>query len=129
MKVYVVAEGCYSDYHIESIFSTRKQARNYVINRDRLWNEWQIEEYELDDEYPETNDKLFEVEYRDGMWKAEDADRMYYSIERENRASYYKYDIPPTYTYHNYVHARDKKHAIKICQDDYAMLKAEKVWE
>jgi hypothetical protein len=45
-KVYAVTAGCYSDYHIEGIFSTRERAEKFhasVEDSDKL-----IEEYTLD---------------------------------------------------------------------------------
>lgn len=122
MKVYVVAEGAYSDYHIEAVLSTKKQARNYIINHANEYMGYQIEEYELDNGYPETNDKLFEVTMNDGMWEVKDADGWYGCVTKGTRA-FYHHEFG---TYHNYIHAKDKEHALKIGQDDYAKLKAEK---
>lgn len=120
MKVYVVAEGDYSAYHIEAVFPTKKQARNYIINHaNDYFRDYQIEEYELDNEYPETNDKLFEVTMNGGMWKAKGADGWYGCVPKEYRVIHKE-------TYHNYIHAKDKEHALKIGQDDYAKRKAEK---
>jgi hypothetical protein len=49
MKVYVVTEGEYSAYHIEQIFSTRKNAELYVQTRPKDdYDHYYIEEYELD---------------------------------------------------------------------------------
>lgn len=49
MKVYVVTEGQYSDYSIEQIFSTRKNAELYVQTRRKDdYDHYYIEEYELD---------------------------------------------------------------------------------
>ena len=124
-KVYVVTEGCYSDYHIEVILTNIKQARNYIINHSDEYTGYQIEEYELDDEYPETNDKLYDVIRRaNGEWNIKDAEDWYGNVNEKARISCDIYAVPPRHTYHNYIHARDEEHALKIAQDDYAMLKA-----
>lgn len=50
-KVYIVTEGCYSDYHIEACFSTKKEAQKYIDNAkqvEKFWEEPTIEEWELD---------------------------------------------------------------------------------
>lgn len=47
MKVYIVTDGCYSEYMIEKIFSNREAAEEYKKWRN-ITNE--IEEYEIHDE-------------------------------------------------------------------------------
>lgn len=50
MKIYIVTQGTYSDYHIEQVFSTLKKAQEYL---DHIGNEdSQIEEYSVDNETP-----------------------------------------------------------------------------
>ena len=50
-KVYIVTSGDYSDYSIDSVFSTREAAekRCAVWRQEELWDEPIIEEYELED--------------------------------------------------------------------------------
>lgn len=61
MKVYVVTEGSYSDYHIDSIFSTREKAdiRVALLNssdyRDADVEEWDVDYIEID-----TNQKIID---------------------------------------------------------------------
>ena len=44
MKVYIVTSGCYSDYHIEAVFTDKEKAKRYAnFNSDRG-----IETYETD---------------------------------------------------------------------------------
>lgn len=50
-KIYVVTSGEYSDYGIDAIFSTKEKAQEYITirtNSEYIWNELEIEEYELD---------------------------------------------------------------------------------
>ena len=53
MKVYIVTDGCYSDYMIEKVFSNREAAEEYKKWRS-ITND--IEEYEIYDEPFGTND-------------------------------------------------------------------------
>lgn len=49
MKVYVVTEGDYSDYHIEAIFTEKEQAEKYIaLHTSRCYYDWNIEEWEVD---------------------------------------------------------------------------------
>lgn len=47
-KVYVVTSGCYSDYHIDGVYSTREAAEKRCAAWDG-YDDPMIEEYELDD--------------------------------------------------------------------------------
>lgn len=50
-KVYIVTSGDYSDYSIDSVFSTREAAekRCAVWRQEELWGDPRIEEYDLED--------------------------------------------------------------------------------
>ena len=51
-KLYVITEGCYSDYSIVGIFKDKKKAENYVkYNKSEYFEGPWIEEYELMDDY------------------------------------------------------------------------------
>lgn len=58
-KVYAVAEGEYSDYHIECIFSTKEKAKEFVQCHG---TNYYIEEYELDQEVIK-EEKLWRVSF------------------------------------------------------------------
>lgn len=45
-KIYVVTQGCYSDYHIDKIFSTRKAAEKYCALQNAAY--WGVEQSEMD---------------------------------------------------------------------------------
>lgn len=49
MKIYIVSTGDYSDYSIEKVFSSREKAEKYISFRKNS-NEYQIEEFEVNDE-------------------------------------------------------------------------------
>lgn len=59
-KVYVVTEGCYSDYHIEAIFSDKNKADIHaaLLNSTPGRDGAEVEEYELDDVEIDTNKKV-----------------------------------------------------------------------
>lgn len=59
MKVYIVTEGSYSDYHIEQVFSTKEQAAKYIIANRGRYDCYDIEEYEVDDVTIESSDKVY----------------------------------------------------------------------
>lgn len=51
-KVFVVTQGCYSDYHICRAFSSKDLAEQWIGDRkekDEYYDDMGIEEYELDD--------------------------------------------------------------------------------
>lgn len=51
MKVYIVTQGQYSDYHIEQVFSTREKAQEYLDHIGN-GNDADIDEYNIDEETP-----------------------------------------------------------------------------
>lgn len=64
MKTYVVTSGCYSDYHIDAVFTVKEKAEEYVKYNahNTYWNEMRIEEYDTSDNY--SCDKYITVKYR-----------------------------------------------------------------
>ena len=59
MTVYIVTEGDYSDYHIEEVFSTIEAAEKYIEIHNHRWDDYCIEEYEVDNV---TIESMIEVE-------------------------------------------------------------------
>jgi hypothetical protein len=60
MIIYLVSEGCYSDYHIEGAFSTKELAEQYIKqnspvdgDKDHYGRDFSVEEYELDEKKDE----------------------------------------------------------------------------
>lgn len=47
-KVYIVTSGCYSDYSINHVFSTRELAEKWM--GEKIDDDYQVEEYEIDPE-------------------------------------------------------------------------------
>lgn len=50
MRVYVITSGCYSDYGIEGIFSTRKKAEDY-ITKTKAAKEQGGDDFWIDDDF------------------------------------------------------------------------------
>lgn len=51
-KIYIVTDGCYSDYHIEACFSTKEKAKEYIKNTkiaEKTRDTFNIEEWIIDD--------------------------------------------------------------------------------
>lgn len=120
--VYVVTRGCYSDYGIERIFSTRELAEQYVAafaTATRSADGYRIEEWTLDD---------MPVEIREGMspfsvgimpngdvWKTEKMPREAGGgVCAEVRP--YSHDAPRGKLWTE-CWARDEAHAIKIATE------------
>lgn len=49
MKIYVITEGSYSDYHICAVTDDPKKAELFKKRYDTYWSEATIEEYDTDD--------------------------------------------------------------------------------
>ena len=139
MKIYAVNSGCYSDYRVDALFSTRKKAERYMAGiKDGDYND--IEEYELD---PDTID-LIAKGY--SVWRVhmlKDG-----STERVERTDNDKYDIScaPSHTIWrrstapafrgqgiqdiltSHVWSKTEKAAIKIVNEHRAQMIASGEW-
>ena len=58
MKVYIVTEGSYSDYHIEAVFTDEEQAKYYCATHS---DECEIEEYDTDTVHFDTDKEIKEL--------------------------------------------------------------------
>ena len=93
-KVYVVTDGEYSDYHIESCFSTKKKAQQYIKNAKRVQGKYydpDIEEWDLD-----SNSDIVDVIYLTFTFTSPLSKRTYEEkittrIDKRVRSQVYKY--------------------------------------
>lgn len=56
MEIYIVTSGCYSDYGINAVFSTREKAQEYCDmhnNSSESWDSYSVETYAVDEPYEE----------------------------------------------------------------------------
>ena len=126
MKVYIVTNGEYSDYHIEAVFLTYEQAVKYIeIQFSDSWFGFQIEEYEVNQTIPKTDKLMWDVKYENLLWKAERTDEVW-RREPILHSERKEWDVYPHDTFYMTVFAKDKWQALKIAQDTYAKMKAEK---
>lgn len=135
MKVYVVTEGCYSDYHIEAIFESYGKAVAYVGAKAGRYSDYQIETYDTESANVAKERKWFKAHMEGGEWTAaeveEPAPGDYTSTfhtkfskkdsikvidGRPLRISEYDIDVV----------AKDKEQALKIARDKFASFKAQK---
>lgn len=126
MKIYVITEGDYSDYHIVGVATNLKMAKKIqkYINGEK-WSYAEIEEYDTEEWKQVVNDN-----------------RKIYSISESKGGGLYTKPISYDYTYKYkiankimtendgslkvYVLAKDDIHARKIASDLFAKYKAEK---
>ena len=133
MKVYVITEGEYSDYHIEKVFLDKAKAEEFCALQNRKGNSyngsWDIEEYETSDAYINSTGI---VRYLYTYW----IDKSH-AIPKTLTPSVYVvgYDKEPTVrdgnpNYSDFIRitftlqSRDEEKARKILFDTYAKYKA-----
>lgn len=121
-KVYVVTAGCYSDYHIVAVFSTKEKAEEYIAYHG---TNYRMEEYDLDEEF----------EREESVWCV--------SIDmRDGTASTFKYDCDTVdvntcnieecgqRTIYFYVRADKSERAVKIAYENLGAIKSNfSVWQ
>ena len=113
MKVYIVTDGDYSDYHIEAVFTDKEKAEKYAS----LHCYDAVEEYDADKIEVKGEVEPWvahQCSYTNDFWHCDD---VHYSKKRENRVwkSYYN-GIKSII----YLKERDSEKALKISQDLYA---------
>jgi hypothetical protein len=125
-KIYVVSSGCYSDYSISGVFSTKEKSEQWARAcghdiTDKEYGGGRIEEYELDEGLIEIDRGLlpFRVDIQKNGDVLEVTQHGFPSII-EPIASWSTYDgfngaRPPRQNV--YVWARDRDHAIKVANE------------
>lgn len=113
MKVYIVTDGDYSDYHIEAVFTDKRQAELYSA-----FHCGNVEEWETDKSFFDERTKLFIVHkisvHRGGVFEVNET---YFSPRQFTRIDEKPFcDI----TIYVCLEERDDKKALKIAQDMYA---------
>lgn len=113
MKVYIVTQGDYSDYHIEQVFSTREKAQEYI---DHIgYDNFEIEEYNVDEEVPRGTFLYLVVMY--------DNDRPATAslLASDSVKDTVHYGCNTTYFT---IEAKDAPHAVKIASERFMQIKA-----
>ncbi len=133
--IYVITQGSYSDYHVCGVTTDpirAEELRKFYTDR---WDEAMIEEFI--DGAPEAGELsnlkpiwlvTYYADLKDGFWKCKLA-----HYTNENKPNGYDM-IDPKYitnigdlVFDAYVNAPDEQHALKIAQDQYAKMKAERM--
>jgi len=116
MKVYVVTSGCFEDYHIEAIFSTKAKAEKFIkhIGHDEDEGPW-VEAWDVDEYDKELSKKGHLIYYvrtnkKGKVLEAHPELKNYADIEKPIISNSGK-------TMKIWVYARHKQHAIKIADD------------
>lgn len=129
-KVFVVTSGTYSDYSIDSIFTTRELAQSFIDSFNSEWNTMEIEEWDLDPNKNHINQKRKPYFLR--INKNGDVS----DLELSDNASGFKQDMPQaeiSYTrdlewMNIKCFARNKNHAVKIAGEIRAQILANNSW-
>ena len=119
MKVYIVTDGEYSDYHIEAVFTDEKKAKQYAA----IHHCNSIEEYEADTPQIEGETDVFivyqiAINSRIGFYVYD----YYYSTKKFNKVEVH-WGKPTIYVS---LTDQDESKAKKIAQDMWAEYKANK---
>lgn len=138
MKVYIVTEGCYSDYHIEAVFDSYGKAVAYVeavASKYRGYSDYQIETYDTESIQVAEERRWFKVHMEGDEWTVAEVEEPAQGDRTDVfTANFWKKDSTrvingDTFHISEYnidVEAKDKEHALKIARDKFARLKANK---
>lgn len=133
--IYVISQGSYSDYHICGVTTDPVRAEELRKFYTDQWDEAEIEEYE--DGAPEAGElsdlkpiwlAAYHADLKGGFWKCKLA-----HYTNENKPNEYGMSDPKLIRnigdliFKAYVNAPDEDHALKIAQDQYAKMKAERL--
>lgn len=122
MKVYAITKGCYSDYHICCIVTTKEQADRAVALYSDRYDKAEIEEYD-------TND-ILTIEDGVSRWDATydpDTKTICLISKFDGEPLLHGTDIWKTISgkYSILVNARNREHALKVASDAIAKYMAE----
>jgi hypothetical protein len=128
-KVYIVTSGCYSDYSINHVFSTRELAEEWI--GEKINEEYHVEEYEIDPpvDFLENIKTSIGVDMlKDGTVKNIRNDR-FGSYDKEARVrAWSDYHNPPEFYLETVILTRDTQTAIKATNEIRLRLLALERW-
>jgi len=93
-KIYIVTDGCYSDYHIEACFTTKEKAKEYIKNgkiSKQFWEDPNIEEWIIDDNIDIVNVIDIFLTITSPFSKREHNEEIKTRVEQEIRSKVYTY--------------------------------------
>jgi hypothetical protein len=127
-KVFLVTRGDYSDYRVCAVFSNKKLAQKYIDSFNPRYDEFRIEDYELDiyqNELKKDYKPFFLRMTKEGNCTEIKIKDSSYDLENEN--IHIGFDINKNM--YISIFAKDEKHAIKIANEKRAQLIAENNWK
>ena len=131
MKVWVVTYGCYSDFTIDSIFSTEEKAKEYIEKMRYFDNDINLEPEEYDVDDPAVMKKNYaKIEYYPGSnnFKLSHIPEEFpvgESIAFENSKLVYTFSLPVnSRVFQNDSWETKQEQIKKAAQDRYAQFKA-----
>ena len=117
MKIYVVTQGDYSDYHIVAVCTKKASAERIKNLLTDGWCDPEIEEYESDVYDINPTYKAYHVViWKNGDIKCEEEYNSYCAEDVNEYKDWFVYDV----------FAKDEEHAKKIALDKIAEYKAKK---
>lgn len=126
MKIYVVTEGDYSDYHIVGVTTDRETAEAYCEVSTNRWYEPKVEEYDTKAFADIRTAKPYRATMEeDGTMTVEEEDRSSYEGAVEHQVYHMRRRGGLSTYYEVLVLAEDEQHARKIAADYIAEAK----WE
>jgi len=123
MKIFIVTNGTYSNYHISAVFSTRELALGYIYSNIENNDGYKVEEYDVDTENQTPYDRtLYSVlVFEDNTGEVVEDD-----YDQPSRFSFRGMENPVCL--YLKVFAYDKQHAKKIASEYRARVIALKGW-
>lgn len=113
-KVYIVTAGSYSEYHIESVFSTLEMAEEFA---DTIGSDYQIEEYNIDEPI-EREISVWCISMNFASQEVESADSSSYSPKDMVVYSRFRNAID------FFIESDSREKAVKIAHERLGMVKA-----
>ena len=115
-KVFVITRGDYSDYHIERVFSTRKQANDYLDTKD---DSYRMEVYDMDEPY-ESKAELYCITFRFDRKKVENVQICCVGGKKDlihARRTYYGESVLDIF-----IESDSRKRALKVASERYGAI-------
>lgn len=139
-SIWVIEQGCYSDYHVVGVFSSKENAETIVaaLNKDREWGDpATVEEWPLDPAVKDLNKGHFRYRVlmrRDGTVESVDQQEIS-AYHLAGQVTVWERSTAPAYAGKNIpdvldatVWASSPKHAVKIANEKRTQMIATGEW-
>ena len=119
-KIYIVTSGCYSDYHIDAVFTTQDKANDYIQQHGIGY---EIEEYDIDEEVTKQV-QVWRVEFNIDTKELCDAGTCYHADEYRDTCRVIRYLHGGGSLIWFFVDADSMDKAVKIASERFAAIRA-----